>query len=51
MRSVLVCAAGIILGYTLHSKKDQSIDSIANGIVDFIVKNRESVRRRIQSSN
>lgn len=50
MRFVMVCAAGVVLGYALHSRKDQSIDSIANGIVDFIAKNSTTVRKRLQSN-
>jgi hypothetical protein len=46
MRIVFVLAAGIIGGYALHSKKDQSIDSLATGAVDFITKNRKVVRDR-----
>jgi len=46
MRFVLAIALGLVGGYTLHSKKDQSIDSLANGVVDFIVKNRKSVADR-----
>ncbi len=46
MKIVLTLAAGLLGGYVLHSKKDQSIDSIANGVVDFLVRNRKSVADR-----
>jgi hypothetical protein len=46
MRITLSVVAGIIIGYTLHVKKDETIDSVANGVVDFIARNRKSVADR-----
>lgn len=46
MRFVLTLGAGIVLGYALHTKKDDSLDSIATGIVDFIISKRKVVRDR-----
>lgn len=49
MKIVLTLGAGLIMGYALHSKKDESIDSIANGIVNFILDKRKTVRDRFAS--
>jgi hypothetical protein len=46
MRIVVSLAIGVIAGYALHMKKDESIDSIANGIVDIIMKKRKTVADR-----
>jgi hypothetical protein len=46
MRIVVSIVVGLAAGYMLHSKKDQSIDSIANGVVDFVLKNRKTVADR-----
>lgn len=46
MRFVLAIAGGLIGGYFLHTKKDQTIDSLATGAVEFIVRNRKTVADR-----
>lgn len=49
MRFVLTLSAGLVLGYALHSKKDDSIDQIVNSIkarVDTVVDKRSAVTER-----
>lgn len=46
VKFVLTLGAGIVLGYALHTKKDESLDTIATGIVDFIISKRKVVRDR-----
>lgn len=49
MRYVVVFSAGITAGYMLHSKKDQTIDSVATGLVGFIDKSSQKLRSRINN--
>jgi hypothetical protein len=46
MRIVVSIVVGLAAGYVLHSKKDQSLDSIANGVVNSIRKNHKTVADR-----
>jgi hypothetical protein len=50
MRFVAVFIGGIVVGYTLHARKDQSIDQVATGMVSFMEKRTESLRSRINTS-
>jgi hypothetical protein len=50
MRFVAVFIGGIVVGYTLHVKKDQSIDQIATGMVSFLENRTESLRSRVNTS-
>lgn len=34
MKSFLILAAGIVLGYKLHDRRDQSIEKITNAVSD-----------------
>jgi hypothetical protein len=47
MRYVTVFVAGIAAGYTLHIKKDQTIESVASSVVGFLDKRSEGLRSRI----
>jgi F0F1-type ATP synthase assembly protein I len=51
MRFVVTFVSGIIVGYTLHIKKDQTIDSVAQGMVGFLERRAETFRSRITPSN
>lgn len=43
MRIVLAIGTGVVAGYFLHTKKDQSIESLVTGLADFIVHNRKRI--------
>lgn len=51
MRGTLVFVSGVAIGYTLHVKKDQTIDSVVTGFVQFMEKRTSSMRKRYLSSN
>ncbi len=36
MRFVFVFVAGVTVGYTLHNRKDRTIDEVAGGVADFL---------------
>jgi hypothetical protein len=46
MRITLSIVAGIIIGYTLHVKKDETIDDITNSAHDFIARQYVTVSDR-----
>lgn len=50
MRYVVVFVAGIATGYTLHIKKDQTIETVANGVVRTVDKATGGLRSRISVS-
>lgn len=43
MRIALSVAAGIIVGYSLHARKDETVDEIANSISDFFERRKKSM--------
>jgi hypothetical protein len=47
MRFVAVFISGIVVGYTLHVKKDQTIDQVATGTIGFLEKSTETLRSRV----
>jgi len=49
MRYVVVFTIGIAAGYTLHSKKDQTIDSVATGLVGFLQRSSQKLQSRIDN--
>jgi hypothetical protein len=51
VRGMLTFVSGIAIGYTLHVKKDQTIDSVVTGFIQFLEKRTNSMRNRYQSSN
>lgn len=47
MRFVTSFVTGIVVGYMLHVKKDQSIDQLASGMVTFLENRAEGIRTRV----
>lgn len=47
MRIVLSIATGLILGYVLHGKKDQSIEAITSDVRDLAIKGWNVGRKRL----
>jgi hypothetical protein len=51
VRGTLVFVSGVAFGYTLHVKKDQTIDSVVTSFIQFLEKRTNSMKKRYLSSN
>ena len=51
MRFVVVFLSGVAVGYTLHIKKDQTIDSVATGAIEFLENRTSAMRKRLLTTD
>jgi hypothetical protein len=51
MKFILTFGAGIAFGYTIHYKKDQTIESLVTGSLGFLEARAATLRNRYTSDH